>query len=306
MINSSNATKYSNVATFEYIIIHPNALEGKTLIWTFDMEKADGTPIYWLGNSLGGLLLALKQSSSLVIINNAMDAKNELEHFVTLKGLPLSKIAATQILKDIHNLMSEEAKGGIGAISPPIDDNLKTSIGGGILHFQSILSSELPQLNVFFVNPHRAYDMTMLITQGENLLSPKTLDMLGTSKQEVINDIREAAKSLAFDLSTAVGFHIYRAIEAIIVDDYFQILNVLLNKYEKSKNLGSYIKILEDNKVDVKITSMLKHLKDHYRNPIMHPEEFWDTDKANSAIGPAISLIDVMVQNIDEIRKKAP
>jgi hypothetical protein len=89
------------------VIFFPDAFEGKTLIWEFDMEKVDGTPIYWLGHALGCLLLALKQSYSPVIINNALDAKNELEHFITLKGLPLSKIVATQIIKDINNLMHE-------------------------------------------------------------------------------------------------------------------------------------------------------------------------------------------------------
>ena len=49
---------------------------------------------------------------------------------------------------------------------------------------------------------------------------------------------------------------------------------------------------------------MLQHLKDHYRNPIAHPEEFWDSDKAEAAFMLAISVITVMVQDIDETKKK--
>ena len=40
---------------------------------------------------------------------------------------------------------------------------------------------------------------------------PNTLKSLGASKPEVKNDIREAARALAFGAYTAVGFHLYRA-----------------------------------------------------------------------------------------------
>ena len=49
---------------------------------------------------------------------------------------------------------------------------------------------------------------------------------------------------------------------------------------------------------------MLRHLKDHYRNPISHPEEFWDSNMAESAFMLAISVITVMVQDIEETRKR--
>jgi hypothetical protein len=36
----------------------------------------------------------------------------------------------------------------------------------------------------------------------------------------------------------------------------------------------------------------------------MHPNEFWDSEKENSAIRSAISIIDMMVQEIEETNKR--
>lgn len=294
-----------NLENKEFLIF-PYGDRSQILVWEFDMEKANGTPIYWLGSSLGHLLGFLATEAPIqIIINAANNARNNLTVFINLEGLPLSKTAAKQILENIDKILSDHKTIlGLANPSPPEQKTNLRNLGGSILHFQSVLSSELPQINIFYVAPHRAYDMTMLIEKGENLLSPVTLNLLGSSQQEVIKDIREAARCLAFGFSTAVGFHLYRAIEAIIVEDYFNVLKVSPKEWENNKNLGKYIKILEGKGVDAKITIMLSHLKDRYRNPIMHPDEFWDSEKSTGAIGSGISIIDMMVQEIEEIKKR--
>ena len=168
-----------------------------------------------------------------------------------------------------------------------------------IYNFQAVLGTELPRANIFYITPKRAYDMTLLINQGENVLALDIIDLLGASKDEVIRDIREATKSMAFDLSTAVGFHIYWAVEAIVVKDYFPVLNIMAEEWEKNQNLGNYIKLLIAKHVDNKVTIILNYLKDHYRNRIFHPEEFWDSKTAETALGLAVSAIIIMVQDIN-------
>jgi hypothetical protein len=270
------------------------------------MEKANGTPIYWLGNSLGHLMAFIGTGQPIpMVINVANSALLNLSVFLNIAGLPLSRIAAQDIANNIRQFISSHTLVGNVSSANPISEQEKSVLIGSILHFQSVLSSELPQINIFYVPPHRAYDMTMLINTGQNLLSPLTLKLLGASREEVIKDIQEAASCLAFDFSTAVGFHLYRAIEAIIVRDFFDVLKISSDERKSRKNLGQYIALLQNKGVDVKIKNMLTHIKDRYRNPIMHPEEFWDSEKANSAIGPAISVIDMMVQEIEEIKKKA-
>jgi hypothetical protein len=275
------------------------------------MERVNESPIYWVGKSLGqllGLLSVPLDIDRAYIINAVEMVRVNLEVFITLDEFPRSKKSAKKILNTISKsrfmnlgLKDFDPKNGI---NPLITSSEKKELANSIIDFQVVLNDEMAEVNIFFVNTHRAYNMRILIEQGENLLSPITLDLLGSSKPEVIKDIREAARSLAFDFSTAVGFHLYRAIEAIIVENYFPVLGVLPTDYEKNPNLGCYIKILEKNGIDNKITVLLAHIKDRYRNPINHPDEFWNIEDANNAIGSAISLIDMMIQDIDGRRKK--
>ena len=119
--------------------------------------------------------------------------------------------------------------------------------------------------------------------------------MAEENKNLVVQDVREAARSLAFDIPTAVGFHIFRAIEAIIKKEYFPLLNITV----ESNNLGQHIALLEGAGVDEKILGTLRNIKDYYRNPISHPEEFWGLDQAESALMLAVHAITVILQDIN-------
>ena len=277
--------------------------ERDLIIGEDDMEKFNGMPIYWLGHSIGKLMDELTPSSTVgSIANSAMNLRSNIELFMyVIQGFPLSKAAAMEITGNINNILSPER------LQQPNDHILESEQGTlniNIYSFQAVFYSEFSQANIFYVTQKRAYDMTVLINQGQNVLSRETLSLLASSKNEVINDIREATKSLAFDIPTAVGFHVYRAIEAIVVREYFPVLNIQSKEWERNKNLGHYIGLLEKAKVEPKVTTMLRHLKDHYRNPISHPEEFWDSDKAESAFMLAVSVITVMIQDIKEIKEK--
>jgi len=267
-----------------------------------EMEKFFGMPIYWLGHSLAKLQEALTPLATVSsIAGPAIDARNNIDYFINwIQGFLLSKAAAKDIaislipVIDPNRLQHQP--------NDIITDEEKTAISVNIYSFQAVLYTEFSQSNIFYISQKRAYDMTVLINQGQNVLSRDTINLLSSSKDEVLNDIREATKCLAFDIPTAVGFHLYRAIEAIIVEEYFPLLNIQPNDWETNKNMGNYIRLLENNNVDVKITAMLRHIKDHYRNPISHPDEFWDSNKAENAFGLATSVINVMVQDIDERR----
>lgn len=269
------------------------------------MEKVNAMPIYWVASSLGQLSLQLVSPVKMgTLINPLTMARSNLEFFINyFEALPLSIDAAMGIMGRIDIIMAPERIQQPGSIIPKGDIDF---LGASIYNFQAVLGTELPRANVFYVSPKRAYDMTILINQGESVLPQAFANYSGPSKEEVIKDVREATKCLAFDISTAVGFHVYRAIEAIVVRDYFPILNIQPKDWEKNKNLGHYISLLQKAGIDEKVTIMLKHLKDHYRNPISHPEEFWDSVKAESAFSVAIGVITIMVQDIEETKKKPP
>lgn len=260
------------------------------------MEKVNVIPVYALGYAVGRHLMQCFPGSRMIVaIPALMEARGQLEVFSTYKQAPpLSADAAKSLLENIESVLPKPDE-------PIPDPHLMSQDEANrliysIVRFQAVLSSELPRANIFYTTPKRAYDMTLLINQGESILSQEALDTLAEESRElVVQDIREATRSLAFDIPTAVGFHIFRAIETIIKKEYFPILSITA----ESNNLGQHINHLKEAGVDEKILGTLRNIKDYYRNPISHPEEFWGLDEAESALMLAVHAITVMLQDIE-------
>ena len=64
---------------------------------------------------------------------------------------------------------------------------------------------------------------------------------------------------------------------------------------KKPTNWGAYIDKFEKSGIDAKITSMLRNLKDLYRNPTAHPEDTLDEDEATTLFALGVAAIQQMV-----------
>ena len=51
--------------------------------------------------------------------------------------------------------------------------------------------------------------------------------------------------------------------------------------------------------------SLLTHLKDAYRNPVLHPEENYTEERAQVLFGVCISAIVMMIEQINKVRTAA-
>jgi len=115
-------------------------------------------------------------------------------------------------------------------------------------------------------------------------------------EDSALDDWRQAGRCLAFDVPTASGFHMFRVIESVVLK-YFPIFGLSVPTKPGDKNLGYYIKILEEKGLDIKIVGMLRHLKKFYRNPLMHPEIFLTSDEAEGLFGFAQSALSIMLED---------
>jgi hypothetical protein len=98
--------------------------------------------------------------------------------------------------------------------------------------------------------------------------------------QNVIDELRQSGRCLAFDVPTASGFHILRATE-IVLHEYY--MNVCKPKDPKRlENWGAYIaELKKSGDPNVKETiAILQQIKDNDRNLIMHPERILSSDDA--------------------------
>ena len=154
-----------------------------------------------------------------------------------------------------------------------------------------VLDTDLGHQPVFHVFPKRAYDVAILTSDATQLLSPHVRNAL--SEEEAFN-IAEAGRCLAFEVPTSAAFHLFRAMDSLLQ----RYVVLVIGKKPRNRNWGAYIKDLEAAEVDKRVTGILAHIKDYFRNPIVHPEARVDVERALSLVGIAESAISMVVEDI--------
>jgi hypothetical protein len=161
--------------------------------------------------------------------------------------------------------------------------------------FETVLRSELVNADVYFVTRKAGYDTSVLIWNAEVNFAKE----LPVKVPLAIPDIREAGKCLAFEMSTAAGFHVLRATEAVIRAYWTTVSKG--KPHPKQKNLGVYLKNMQEKKLgNAKVLATLQQIKDLHRNPLAHPEETLTLDEAVGLFGIVQSAINAMLKEIPE------
>ena len=156
--------------------------------------------------------------------------------------------------------------------------------------YRTALLAELGSLNSYFVTQKGGYDTVTLLMFGENLFPADLVSKV----PEAIVDAKEAAKCLAFEMSTACGFHAFRATESVLRRYHAHVTGGAAPP--KLRTLGVYIKSLTSSgHGDPKVLAALKQMTDLHRNPIAHPEAILTTEEAISILGVARSAIGAML-----------
>lgn len=162
-----------------------------------------------------------------------------------------------------------------------------------LTEFQTVLNAELGIADCYFVSRKGAFDTASLISAGELCFPPDLPAKAATS----IADVRAAAKCLAFEVPTASGFHIMRALEAVI-RSYWPVASSG-KAHPKNKTMGSYIKNMNDKGYgSAKVRAVLQQIKDLHRNPLAHPDVTLEVDEASLLFGICQSAIAAMLREI--------
>jgi hypothetical protein len=221
-----------------------------------------------------------------------------LEFLLTDKLVPLgvARPACESLLDAIRELLKPEPAPNPPAGSP-VGTNMEKKIGplevysisNGFKTFETIMAAQLQSLSTYFVSRKLGYETPLLIEEAERLLP----DAVRAEVPEAISDIQQAGKCIAFEIPTAAGFHIVRATEAVIRKYYA----VVVGKAPKPKmrNWGTYIKNLQTAGADSRVTGFLDHIREAYRNPVLHPEETLSSQDAQVLLGVCVSAIVLMV-----------
>lgn len=169
--------------------------------------------------------------------------------------------------------------------------------------FETVLSAELQTLATYQATQKGIYSTADLIERAENILPAPVLAKISS---EIIEEIRQSGRCLAFDCATACAFHIMRATEAVMHKYYIFVRKPKPKPKGRLDNWGAYIAELQKSQApEVKeVVAMLQQVKDRHRNLIMHPEILLTPDEAFTLFEIAKGAIIAMADKLPEAKKK--
>lgn len=248
----------------------------------------------------------------------------EVSHEAKYSEVWFSWYGAQQALRDLFNQRALEVCWGIAnelyaALRDVVPDNFDEAIAKvpadaateqpigwpaarvktAAEKFETVISAELSNSDTYWISPKGTHKTSTLL-QSAHLELPA---FIIKSMPEVKTDFDEAGRCLLFDTSTAVGFHLLRATERVI-REYYKVVTGVEPK-TKFRNWGAYIKTLGACKANPKILNHLDHMRENYRNPILHPEVNLTADEAQVLLGVCVSAIFLMASEIKTLTAKS-
>ena len=207
---------------------------------------------------------------------------------------PNTRTAARALSKHLREIFMREGAVEQG-ITVTSDEDLRMKIL--LDDFEREFEHDSREINILSVPNRCAYSTTILIEHGEWLLSP---DVRSAVTDYVRNEFHEAGKCLAFNVSTAAGFHLARGLESALRSYYDVLSGHAPRPKTKSGNdlaMQDYIDQVR-GWADARVVSSLEQFTRLHRNPINHPDAVLTDDEAISLVGIAVSCIAGMVNDV--------
>jgi len=163
--------------------------------------------------------------------------------------------------------------------------------------FEIVLTAELQGLPSYLPDQKGIYDTTLLIDQADRVLPASALAKL---RPPVREELRQSGRCLAFDIGTACGFHMMRAVELVLHDYYLSVCKPNPRPRGRLNSWGAYMtKLRPIQQDDVKeVVAIIQQLKDRHRNRLMHPEIVLGPDEAFTLFEVGQSAIIAMSQRL--------
>jgi hypothetical protein len=161
--------------------------------------------------------------------------------------------------------------------------------------FKTALTAEIGTFPSYFVTQKGSYDSLTLLDEPWRLF-PADLWM---KVPEARFDVAEAGKAICYELPTACGMHVFRAVECVLRRYYTEVTGG--KAQPKVRNIAVYINAMRQaKKGDDKVLGVLDHLSKLHRNPLMHPDAALSPDEAIAIVGMAHSAITAMLRHLPE------
>jgi hypothetical protein len=169
-------------------------------------------------------------------------AKAAIEDFLKLPYVPVdSRNALILVLASIKAVVREPSNVERGALIY------------SILQFQTMFARDLSWFDLYWIQPKLGYSTPGLLTDA-SVIFPETIR--AAIPEKIKFEVQQAANCLLYEAPSAVGFHVLRAIEVVILD-YFTIPTFVRGD---ANNWAAYTKVLRHHGVHRKIVAMVDRL----------------------------------------------
>lgn len=187
---------------------------------------------------------------------------------------------------------------------PPIGAWELDWIRTGISEFETVFAEEMRETATYFVPRRGIYHTPALVDAADNTFPTELLPHI---PQKAKDDWKAAGRCLAFNLLSASGFHVARAVEACL-ETYYQLFSgkpdATLHGWKDY--IEALTKIAEGNPTPCplkKTLAELDQMREDYRNPIVHPRVVLTEGDARMLFANGESLIIAMAQELAEAAK---
>lgn len=167
--------------------------------------------------------------------------------------------------------------------------------------FELVFGEEMREAATYFV-PRRGIFYTPALVDGADETFPK--DVLPLIPQKSRDEWCAAGRCIAFNILSASGFHVARAVEGMLEAYYTTFCG---RSPPEGRSWGHLIGDLEGDKLtpkpNGKTLAEIRQMKDDYRNPLMHPRVVLSESDARMLFANGESVIIAMAQEIREIAR---
>lgn len=221
-------------------------------------------------------------------------ARDALDEIYRQRPLNFTTPVARTLYQAITDVIPEKWEEIISKI-PKQEDELPLNywptvyrIREAAIEFETVLRNECQLMDTYFVTKKGTYSTVDLVERAHHQVPETTRSKL---PEEAKQDLDQAGKCMAFDVPTAAAFHLLRGTESVIRQYYEAVVPGEKRASGKMRNWGTYIRLLKNHGADDKVVSLLSHMKDVYRNPVLHPEENYDDERVQVLFGLCVSAI---------------
>lgn len=282
------------------------------------MERINQFDLYDLGKKLTSLAAYTGDVAPNSLIFDFWEAEAALESLLSgrPRTLGVSHAAGQDLLGRVKKIKSDyftvvNAKGEREFRFPDANAALipewrMNGYRAALGTFETVFSAEMREAAAYVVPSRGIFHTPALVDHAQDAFTTEVMPYI---PEKTKADWQAAGRCLAFNLLSASGFHVARAVEGTL-EVYYQLF---ANKpgatlHGWNNYVGELEKIAAANPRPTpcplaKTLAELKQMKDDYRNPIMHPRAVLGETDARMLFANGESLIMAMAMEIKDARE---